>query len=143
MLPSFLLKHLTTWVGEIEHEPRLLDRYFAPIFWVGIVFVLLNLAAVAFRSEGCRSRTFALVVKQATLVYAGFSISLTAVFCARVFCAYVDSEVLTPADFERLRNRQLLWLCEVSLVWGIGAVLVGGANLVRTLFHGPKRIRED
>jgi hypothetical protein len=132
--PSPLLKELALRVGAIEEDPALLDHFLAPIFWVGIVLVVLGVITAGWPSGRRLGGRLQQGMIQIALLYAGVSLFTISFLCARVFCAHIDSDAFTSGDLQRCRERQLLWLCEIALVWGLGLAMVGGVSLLKVLW---------
>ena len=146
MIAAFLVEELALEVGALEHDPTLLDRFFAPILWLGVVVIVLNVVASASRSDGWLSQRFCPTARRIALVYSGLSLAVSAVLCVRVFCTTVYADALTPKDFAACRMRQLMWLFEIALIWGLGFATVGGVSLLKVLWpmrKGPTTRRHS
>lgn len=106
-----------------ESNPRLLDFYLSPIWWLGVVnTIMLSVAMTA-----SKDRTLGRLARRAGLfttpLYGGISLCVLLIITFRVHCAYLDAD-FPIASIEACRRWLLRWVCEIGFLWGASAVLL-------------------
>jgi hypothetical protein len=126
--------------GNIEDNPQLLLRFLLPIWWIGVVLVLLALLAYSWPPSRPSAGRFRRIVDHAVVLYAGVSLLIISLLWHRVFGVHADGP--KPEELENMRTSFCAYLSTICFLWAAGLVLVGNASAIRALCSlgkGPQR----
>lgn len=135
MIDFALIERFAHGFPLLEADPRLLGRYFLPIFWAGvpILFLLAGVGASAVYRQ--HSPRLTPLIVSVSVVYFGMSVAVMAVLTLRVFSAVISGGGLTPEQIQACKHRQLWWLLDIAFLWGVGFAFAGLACCVASVLH--------
>lgn len=125
------LLHMHTYLRGIEFDPSRLRWVFLPMWWVGVSVILgVSLGTMC----QCRGRSWKLLYDVAVCIgvfYLGLSLVLIAATTSHAFTTIYGDDLAMQPMLRVLRTRQIGFVCEIAGLWGIGAIVIGLARVIR------------